>query len=172
MAYKPFVPLAGLTFGNSVAATYTYDQDYQLTGISAGINSPTIQNLTNAYDPSGNITAITDGLVSGRTQAVGYDDLNCVATASGAYGSQSYTYDGVGNRLARVVGSTTDTYAYSSTANRIATITTGSNVRSFSYLASGQVSGDVRDTSHTYTFAANNNGRSATAALNGTTAGS
>ncbi len=34
-----------------------------------------------------------------------------VASASGAYGSQSYTYDGVGNRLTRVVSGTTETYA-------------------------------------------------------------
>jgi hypothetical protein len=72
----------------------------------------------------------------------------------------------------RVVGGTTDTYAYSPTANQISTVTTGSNARSFSYLASGQVSQDVRDPSHTYTFAANDNGRNASAALNASTVGS
>ena len=81
-----------------------------------------------------------------------YDDLNRVATANGAYGSQSYTYDGAGNRLTRVIGTTTDTYAYSPTANQISTITTGSNVRTFAYLASGQVSSDVRDATHSYGF--------------------
>jgi RHS repeat-associated protein len=77
----------------------------------------------------------------------------------------------VGNRLTRVIGTTTDTYAYSPTANRIGTITTGSNVRTFGYLASGQVSSDVRDASHSYSFTANDNGRNASAALNSTTAG-
>ncbi len=80
-------------------------------------------------------------------------------------------YDGVGNRLMRVIGGTTETYAYSTAANQVTTITTSSNTRSFSYLASGQVSQDVRDSADTYTFAANNNGRNASAALNGTTAG-
>ncbi len=97
--------------------------------------------------------------------------LNCLASASGAYGSQSYTYDGVGNRLTRVLGGATETYAYTTGANQVATITTPSNTRSFSYLASGQVSQDVRDSADTYTFAANDNGRNASAALNGTTAG-
>jgi RHS repeat-associated protein len=101
-----------------------------------------------------------------------YDDLNRLWSASGLYGSQSYTYDGVGNRLTRVVGSTMDTYAYSPAANQIGTVTTGSNVRSFSYLASGQVSQDARDASDTYTFAANDNGRNASASLNGSTVGS
>src|SRR5712664_794795 len=50
--------------------------------------------------------------VSGRSQTAGYDNLNRVASASGAYGSESYTYDGVGNRLTRVVGGTTKTYGY------------------------------------------------------------
>jgi YD repeat-containing protein len=77
----------------------------------------------------------------------------------------------VGNRLTRVIGTTTDTYAYSPTANRIGTITTGSNVRTFGYLASGQVSSDVRDASHSYSFIANDNGRNDSAALNSTTAG-
>src|SRR5690242_13540425 len=122
--------------------------------------------------PSSNITSITDALASSRTQAVTYDNLNRVGTASGLYGSQSYTYDGVGNRLTRVEAGGTDTYAYSPTANQVSTITTGSNVRSFSYLASGQVSQDVRDPSHTYTFAANDNGRNASASLNGSTVGS
>ncbi len=77
----------------------------------------------------------------------------------------------MGNRLTRVVGGTTETYAYSSTANQIATITSSGNTRSFSYLASGQVLADVRDPTNTYTFTANDNGRNASAALNGTTAG-
>ena len=168
-SYEPFGPLAGLTFGNRLAATYTYDQDYQPTGISTGAGA--VQNLTNGFDPAGNITGITDSLISSRTQALTYDDLNRVASASGAYSSQSYSYDGVGNRLTRVLGGTTETYAYATTANQVATITTTSNTRSFSYLASGQVSQDVRDSSDTYTFAANDNGRNASAALNGTTAG-
>ncbi len=172
VGYEPFGPLSALTFGNSVAAAFTYDQDYQLTDIYAAAGATAIQNLTNGFDPSGNITSITDHLASSRTQTLGYDNLNRLNSASGLYGSQSYTYDGVGNRLTRVVGSTTDTYAYSSTANQISTVTTGSNVRSFTYLPSGQVSQDVRDPSDTYTFAANDNGRNASASLNSSTVGS
>jgi uncharacterized protein RhaS with RHS repeats len=77
----------------------------------------------------------------------------------------------VGNRLTLTSGGTTSSYAYSPTANQITTITTGGNVRSFSYQPTGQVSQDVRDSTHNYTFAANDNGRNASAALNSTTAG-
>ena len=120
VGYEPFGPLSGLTFGNGIAATYTYDQDYQLTSIAAA--SGTIQNLTNTYDPAGNITAIADGLLPNRSQTFTYDDLNRLASANGAYGPQTYSYDGVGNRLNRVVGGTTETYAYSPNANQIAAI--------------------------------------------------
>ena len=73
VAYKPFGPLSALTFGNGVAATYNYDTDYQLTGITSAVaGGATIQNLTNGFDLAGNITAITDNMVSGRTQTLTY----------------------------------------------------------------------------------------------------
>ena len=170
--YKPFGPLSGFTFGNSLVASFTFDQDYQLTDIGAANGTTTVQNLTNGYDPSGNITSITDHLTSSRSQTVTYDNLNRLATASGAYGSQSYSYDGVGNRLSRSVNGLTDAYAYSSTSNRLGSVTTtGGNVRSFIYEASGQLTQDARDGSHAYTFTVNGNGRNAGASLNGAVVG-
>lgn len=122
VTHKPFGPLAGLTFGNGVVLAQGYDQDYQLTGIAAANGGTTVQNLTNSFDPAGNITSITDGLTPARNQTVTYDDLNRVATASGVYGSQSYSYDGVGNRVARTIPAATETYTYASAANQIGTI--------------------------------------------------
>jgi RHS repeat-associated protein len=177
IAYEPFGPLAGLSFGNGVIAGYGYDQDYQLTLIKAAAAGGTpVQNVINIYDAAGNITNINDNLVSARTQMIAYDHLNRIASASGAYGSQGYTYDGVGNRLTRVTGATTETYAYNSISstqatNQIHTVTAAGNTRTFFYQSSGQVSEDKRDPSHDYTFAANDNGRNASAALNGSPAG-
>jgi RHS repeat-associated protein len=120
---------------------------------------------------AGNITPITDSLNAGRSQSFTYGNTNRVKTAAGAYGSQSYGYDAVGNRLNRTVGSVTDTYAISPTSNRINTVTTGSNVRSFSYLPTGQVSNDTRDPSHAYVYNYNQTGRFTSATLNGSTTG-
>jgi RHS repeat-associated protein len=171
-AYNPFGPLTGLVFGNSVGLTIGYDQDKQLTSIQSSVGATTIQNLGYGYDNAGNITSITDNYQSARSQTLGYDNLNRLNSASGAYGSLSFTYDGVGNRATRVVGSTTETYNYSSTANRLSTISvSGSTTRSFSYANSGQVSEDVRGGSTTYDFTYNNNGRIASAALNSSTVG-
>ena len=169
--YEPFGPLAGGTYGNGVALTIGFDQDYELTSIAAAAGTAGIQNLSYGYDASSNITGITDNLTSGRSQTLTYDDLNRLWSGTGAYGSQSYTYDGVGNRATETVGSTTSTYAYTTGSNQLNTITTGSNVRTFSYLASGQVYGDQRTATSDYTFTYNNNGRIVTASLNSTGVG-
>jgi RHS repeat-associated protein len=121
ITHEPFGPAATLTYGNGLALTRTFDQDYELTGISSVSGGTTIQNLTNVFDPAGNITSITDGLTPARSQTMTYDDLNRISTASGVYGSQSYSYDGVGNRTA--VPSASQTYTYAATANQIRGIT-------------------------------------------------
>jgi RHS repeat-associated protein len=69
-------------------------------------------------------------------------------------------------------GGTVSAYAIASGANQISTITTGSAVRTFGYLASGQVSGDQRTATSDYTFAYNNDGRMQTASLNSSGVGS
>jgi RHS repeat-associated protein len=166
--YRPFGPLSGFTFGNGLAASFAFDQDYQPTGIVTSNSTTAIQNITNQFDPSGNITAISDNLAGSRSQVLTYDDLNRVASASGAYGAQSYTYDSVGNRLSRTANGLAEGYTYSMTSNRLASVTfADGNVRSLSYEASGQLSEDGRDAGHIYTFATNSDGRNAGAYLNG-----
>jgi YD repeat-containing protein len=183
VGYEPFGPLNTASYGNGVTLAQGYDQDYELTSIAAAAGTANIQNLSYSYDPSGNITDITDSLASGRTQTLAYDDLNRLWCATGVYGTQAYTYDGVGNRTSgsfggtittcpTMSGGTVSTYAIASGANRISTITTGSSVRTFGYLASGQVSGDQRTATSDYTFAYNNDGRMQTASLNSSGVGS
>ena len=43
--------------------------------------------------------SIGDGIISGNSQALGYDSLNRLTSATGAYGSLGYTFDANGNRL-------------------------------------------------------------------------
>ncbi len=173
--YKPFYgPLAGFTFGNNVVLAMTYDQDYRLKTITSAMGASSIQNLTYAYDNDSNIKTITDAITPARNETFTYSNLNRLLTATGLYGSLTYTYDSVGNRLTRVLGSSTDTYSISSTSNRITSVVTtspGSNVRTFSYLPTGQVSGDTRDPSDAYVYNYNQTGRLTSATLNGSTVG-
>lgn len=123
VTHAPFGSVSGLTFGNGALLSLIYDQDYQLTGINAANGTTAIQNLTNGFDPSGNITSITDNLTSGRSQTVTYDDLNRIATAGGIYGAQTYACDGVGNRQSLAIRGTTTSYTYAPSANQIDGIT-------------------------------------------------
>ena len=76
-----------------------------------------MQELSYTQDNAGNLTAITDTLDSTRDESFGVDDLNRLHTASGKYGSRTYTYDNNGNRLTRVYGGTTQTSTITSSTN-------------------------------------------------------
>ncbi|MCU7920888.1 MAG: RHS repeat protein [Candidatus Thiodiazotropha sp. (ex Epidulcina cf. delphinae)] len=111
----PFGPIQALDYGNGLSLSRSFDQDYrlisqQLTGV-----------LDNSYthDPVGNITAWTDLLNTARHQQFGYDALDRLLSASGAYGSLGYSYDATGNRLSMTEGSTTETYSYVPDSHRL-----------------------------------------------------
>ena len=171
VGYLPFGPLASATFGNGVSLTRLYDQDYRLTNIDSASGSTAIQNLTYGYDTASNITSISDAVTTGRSQTFSYDDLNRLTSASGVYGSLSFTYDGVGNRSTRVASGTTDSYVYPSSSNQLSSVTTGSNVRTLTHGASGSVTEDVRDAADDYTYTYNNAGRLSGTSRNGSAVG-
>jgi len=61
--------------------------------------------------------------------------------------SFGYDYDAVGNRLTKTVGAATDTYAYSSTSNRIASVTPATGpLKSFTFDANGSTTNDSVNT--------------------------
>ena len=132
IGYLPFGPIQGFTYGNGAAVNHSFDLLYRLTGKSAG----SVQDLSYAFDPVGNITAITDNLDPVKNQIFGYDDLYRLTGATGVYGQTGYTYDKVGNRLTKTIGGQTDTYTYTAGTNRLAQITGATN-KSFSYDANG-----------------------------------
>lgn len=73
-----------------------------------------------------------------------------------AYGSQSWTYDGVGNRTSETIGGVTDTYAYPSTSNLLQGVTRSGvtpDPRAFTYDGAGNIATDVRaGVSYAYTY--------------------
>ena len=117
-AYQPFGPLTSLTFGNGVAEARSFDLDYRVTSLAdAGMNA--IQALTYSYDAANNISSLGDAVTAANNQTFGYDALNRLTSAAGAYGNLSYTYDGVGNRLSQGLDGSMTTYEYASGANRL-----------------------------------------------------
>jgi RHS repeat-associated protein len=144
IAHKPFGPITGLTYGNSEALTRSFDNNYWLTALNTVYSGTYVQELSYTQDNAGNYTAITDTLDSTRDESFAVDDLNRLHTASGKYGSRTYTYDANGNRLTRVYGSTTQTSTITSSTNLVASITDGTNTRHFTYSANGNVATDDR----------------------------
>jgi len=144
ITHKPFGPIASFTYGNSEALTKTWNNDYWLTALNTVYSSTYVQELSYGYDYAGNLTSITDSLDSTRDETLTVDDHNRLATASGKYGSLTFTYDNNGNRATEKVGSTTYTYSNESSKNQLASYTDGTNTRHFTYTSNGNMATDDR----------------------------
>ena len=127
LTHQPFGPRNGVTFGNGIAETWTYDKSYRATSITDLLSAAGFQNLSYAYDYANNVGSITDAVNPANSQALGYDPLNrlvSAASGNGGYGSYSWTYDKVSNRLTQIAGGNITSYAYATGTNRLSTITT------------------------------------------------
>jgi RHS repeat-associated protein len=144
ITHKPFGPIVSFTYGNSEAQTRTYDNNYWLTGLSTVYSGTYVQNLSYGYDNAGNLTSITDSLNSGRSETYTVDGLNRLATASGAYGSRTYTYDNNSGRATKVAGTTTYTTTRVTSKNRVDHISDGTNTRHFTWTSNGDLATDDR----------------------------
>ncbi|MDA0739883.1 MAG: hypothetical protein O2999_08555 [Nitrospirae bacterium] len=125
-----------LTLGNGVTTDYTYDaQNFRLKTLKTEKGTTVLQDLGYTFDDGGNVTSLTDAVHG--TKTFNYDDLDRLTSATGGYGTVTYSYNEIGNML------------------------TKSNVGTYSYPASG--SSSVRphavssDGTNTYTYDANGN---------------
>ncbi len=142
--YKPFGPVTGLTYGNGLTETRTYDEDYRLTSLTV----PNTLSWTLGYNADDDITGLTDNLVGSNSQTLGYDNLNRLNTGSGAYGSLSYGYDANGNRNTETLNGTTTTFNLATSSNELLSLSGGININ-YSYDANGNLTGDG---TYTYTY--------------------
>jgi len=167
VTYKPFGPLAGLTFGNGVATTLTYDADYRVTRITA--TSTPNWDYTYGYDAEDNITSLTDQ-VSTNDRTYTYDALHRLTldnkTTLGTLGTNEYQYDAGGNRTLFKQGLTLSyPQTYASTSNRetqyatqamtqdAAGNLTGYGTKIFAYDSAGRMSlASIGTTNTTYRY--------------------
>jgi len=134
ISYQPFGPAAGMTLGNGVQTTQSFDLSYQVKTITSG----SVLDLSFIADKNGNITTITNNLDTARSQSFTYDSLQRLTNASGIYGNIDFTYDKTGNRKTRTVDSVTDTYTYLAGTNQLDGIT-GSATINFDHDISGNL---------------------------------
>ncbi|MEW3676532.1 RHS repeat-associated core domain-containing protein, partial [Pseudomonas aeruginosa] len=121
IAYLPFGPLQRLTWGNGIALSREYDQDYQLLRQKVG---PWQSDYR--HDANGNIQQHRHSLWG--TLDYQYDPLDRLTEERGVQGGRSYAYDAVGNRTQRsdnpASGGTASSqdYQYAPDSNRLTAI--------------------------------------------------
>jgi RHS repeat-associated protein len=103
-----------------------------------------VQELSYGQDYAGNLTSITDTLDSTRNESFGVDDLNRLHTASGKYGSYTYTYDSNSNLATKYDGTTTYTTTNVTSSNLPDHLTDGTNTRHFTWTTNGNMASDDR----------------------------
>jgi RHS repeat-associated protein len=144
--------------------TQSYTQDYLIALQRARdpVTLTAVFDRNYSFGDGINLTAITDNLISVRSESYTYTAANRLQQGTGIWGTLDWTYDLVGNRTSEVLtsgGASTDTYNYPGTSNRLATIAQGaSTVRSFTYDGAGNVTADARGAT-TYNYRYNQRGR-------------
>ncbi|HEV8580240.1 MAG TPA: RHS repeat-associated core domain-containing protein [Thermoanaerobaculia bacterium] len=107
-SYLPFGPLTSLTLGNGLVETHGFTNRYLPSSIAlTGVLSWTLGN-----DAVGNLLSITTASPA-NNRTYGYQDHQYFLTmGNGPWGTRSWTYDKIGNRLTDTRGGVTDTYSY------------------------------------------------------------
>jgi YD repeat-containing protein len=141
VAYHPFGGVKGFTLGNGQVYARGIDLDGRIASYTLGAQSFGI-----GYDAANRIQFISDFANSANTNNYDYDSLDRLTQAVTPATPYAYSYDAVGNRMSRSAGAGTDTYAYSSSSNRIASIQTSTGLRSFVFDANGSTTADGKNT--------------------------
>ena len=125
-AYTPSGALASYTSGNGIVNTVEYNDVSEPTHVASSNGAV---DLTYTYDAGGNVTGIADPR-PGMTASFGYDALDRLTSATGAWGTLGYQYDALGSRLSSTLNGVTTTCTYDPATNRLAS-TSGGQVESF-----------------------------------------
>ena len=139
-SYKPFGPLAELTLDNGTTESRAFDGRY----FPQGIVVPGLLDWTYTVDFMGNVTAIDDNLNAANDRTYAYQDYHYfLTTGDGPWGTRSWTYDKIGNRLTE--GADTYTYTLNGGGNNTPKLSSialgGGGTRSYTYDAIGDVTG-------------------------------
>ncbi|WP_409976328.1 RHS repeat-associated core domain-containing protein [Xanthomonas graminis] len=121
--YYPFGPSAGWSYGNGRPLQRVFDQDYRPQAIQDSRSDGL--NIGFAFDPVGNLTALTAPGNTAPVVSLGYDTLSrLTAFKDGPTGTviDGYSYDATGNRLSAQVNGSIQTYSYPTESHRLASV--------------------------------------------------
>jgi RHS repeat-associated protein len=145
-AYEPFGPLTSLTLGNGLTETRLFDARYFPDRIQ--VSGRLDWDYT--VDAVGNPLQIADVLVPAQSRTYAYQDYQYFLTqGNGPWGTRSWTYDRIGNRLTETRGGVTDTYGYTGGNPKLQTVTLGggAGTKYYAYDATGNQVQDSRPNS-------------------------
>lgn len=133
------------SYGNGLSSSFTYDVIGRLStaATSKGGTALTSSALTwrAASNPPNVLSKITDVLVAGQSQTLGYDPVGRLTSASGPYPATSLGYDKGGNITSWTVGGSTTTFTPSaSAAYRLSGASGPAGKDTFGYLGNGAMS--------------------------------
>src|SRR5215203_160207 len=141
--YEPFGPLSSLTLGNGLTETRLFDARY----FPDGIQVPGRLDWAYAVDAVGNPLQIADVLTPAQSRTYGYQDPQYFLTqGNGPWGTRSWTYDRIGNRLTETRGALTDAYVYTGGNPKLQAVTLaiGAGTKYLAYDATGNQVQDSR----------------------------
>jgi RHS repeat-associated protein len=115
--YEPFGPIRSMTYGTGRVLYRAYDLNYNIDASNDGVPADGFyENYT--LDDIGNVVGINERASTYRSYE--YDGLNRLkAEKSGSTVVEAFTYDATGNRLTKVAGGVTQSYAYPTDSHRL-----------------------------------------------------
>lgn len=135
--------LDSFTYGNGLTYKRTLNSEQQPYELTVKQGSSYKSRHRYLYDDNNNVDYIYDFTDRRYDIGLGYDELDRLATASGKWGSGSFSYDNLGNLLTKNLGSQSLNYHYDTTKNRLSSVT-GAVSYTFQYDARGHVRNNGR----------------------------
>jgi len=112
-SYEPGGPLTTLTLGNGLLETRVFNTNYYLEAVLVANASTLVLDWQYATNAEGNVTAVLDGNNPANERVYTYQDYqDYLIQGNGPWGTFSWTYDRVGNRLSETRDGVLDTYEY------------------------------------------------------------
>jgi RHS repeat-associated protein len=145
VTYQPFgEEITGLTFGNGLALSQTFDKEQKIKQIRLANGASSVMNRVHAMSDGLNITGFSE-VNTAENQTFTYDPAERLLSATGPYGSLSWVYDLASNRTREVRGGVTTLYTYPADKNRLGNTRIGSVFqRQFVYDGAGNTTQDTR----------------------------
>ncbi|MBW2029265.1 MAG: RHS repeat protein [Deltaproteobacteria bacterium] len=137
MTYNPFGGPRGLATGYGGAVNNSQGE----CGCLEVANPGQPMERMYSYDNNRNLISITATNTSWYNQSFSYDVLGRLSSAKGWYGTVSYTYDRVGNRLGRKINTREEVYSYWDGSNMLKDIAGPEGTITYQYDAAGNTTG-------------------------------